>query len=734
MAPTAKTSRRRFDAIAERRAHSSASPRRAARRPGYTALAPRETSVAIPIARDVKLRAPFSHEPCCISRFRVRDWQARKQECPWQLVSHSDDKDSGALVQQWHRQSALLAQLRSSRDTPRVDPNSPYFAHLRLREKDRDRDLCLGRATCIEGGVRIVDWRNAPISKIFYRYQQGEEYEETMAERIHTGTVLARRTVHIRDAHLDRVEAPEGIFVANAEAEEGWLRVEGRRSRLAGGEASAVRAYEPADTDLPQLGVHSATSRADKRLPEITALIDPEQFELITRPSSGFLAIRGTAGSGKTTVALHRIAYLAFDNPRVDSAKTLFTVFSPALRNYVSHVLPSLGLTKVQISTFHDWALNQRRRHFPKLPRSVREDAPALVQRLKLHPIIEAALTEQVRRSPGAPDVNQAIDDWASVLTNGDLLAELCAQQDNEAFSPEEIHRFVEWHRRCNEELFARLEGDLESHAELDPEDDALLLRAWQLRVGPLHRDRGRPLQYRHIAIDEIQDFSSVEVQVLLHCLDRNQSITLAGDTQQHVIEHSGFTSWSGFLEQLGVPGTAVETLRISYRSTVQILEFALALLGDLREDEDPPVATRSGPPVELFRFTDRGACVAFLADALRDLSRQEPMASVAVLTPTREASALYYAGLAKSDLPQLRLVENQNFTFSPGIEVTEIEQVKGLEFDYVVLVDVSDQNFPGTPSARRLLHVGATRAIHQLWLFSVGTPSSLVQTLPSGT
>ena len=60
---------------------------------------------------------------------------------------------------------------------------------------------------------------------------------------------------------------------------------------------------------------HGLPHRADKRLPEITGLIDPEQFDLITRPSEGFLVIRGTAGSGKTTVALHRIAYLAYDDP-----------------------------------------------------------------------------------------------------------------------------------------------------------------------------------------------------------------------------------------------------------------------------------------------------------------------------------------------------------------------------------------------------------------------------------
>jgi DNA helicase II / ATP-dependent DNA helicase PcrA len=139
-------------------------------------------------------------------------------------------------------------------------------------------------------------------------------------------------------------------------------------------------------------------------------------------------------------------------------------------------------------------------------------------------------------------------------------------------------------------------------------------------------------------------------------------------------------------------------------------------------------VTTRSGPAVELFRFTDHGACVAFLADALKELLWKERLASVAVLTCSREQSALYYRGLMTGEVPRLRQVENQDFTFAPGVEVTEIEQVKGLEFDYVILVETSMANFPDTPAARRLLHVGATRAVHQLWLTSVATPSVLVR------
>jgi DNA helicase-2/ATP-dependent DNA helicase PcrA len=224
-----------------------------------------------------------------------------------------------------------------------------------------------------------------------------------------------------------------------------------------------------------------------------------------------------------------------------------------------------------------------------------------------------------------------------------------------------------------------------------------------------------------------VQDFSPIEVRVLLDCLDKQQSITLSGDTQQHVMKEAGFTSWTEFFGHLGVKGTHVDTLRVAYRSSAQIVDFALSLLGDLQEDDDPPITTRNGPEVELFQYTDHGAAVAFLADALRALLRAEPMASVAVLTPRAGLSEMYFDGLYHSDVPSVRRVIDQDFSFSPGIEVAEAKEVKGLEFDYVVLVEVSAHEYADTSSARRLLHVGATRAVHQLWLTCVGPLSPVL-------
>ena len=85
-----------------------------------------------------------------------------------------------------------------------------------------------------------------------------------------------------------------------------------------------------------------------------------------------------------------------------------------------------------------------------------------------------------------------------------------------------------------------------------------------------------------------------------------------------------------------------------------------------------------------------------------------------------------YARGFEQTDLAVERIVD-YGFSFQPGIEIAEVAQTKGLEFDYVVLLDVDPLSYPEGSFNRRLLHVGATRAIHQLWLTSIGEPSAIV-------
>jgi DNA helicase-2/ATP-dependent DNA helicase PcrA len=111
----------------------------------------------------------------------------------------------------------------------------------------------------------------------------------------------------------------------------------------------------------------------------------------------------------------------------------------------------------------------------------------------------------------------------------------------------------------------------------------------------------------------------------------------------------------------------------------------------------------------------------------LRELLSEEPNASVAIVTRFPEQADAYYAGLVRAEIPKLRRIADQDFPFKPGIDVTDVRQVKGLEFDYVVLVEVNEGSYPIDDEARHLLHIGATRAAHQLWAIAIGKPSPLL-------
>ncbi|MEC7984387.1 MAG: UvrD-helicase domain-containing protein, partial [Myxococcota bacterium] len=265
-------------------------------------------------------------------------------------ILDAKNEDLPALYDQLNHLSHLLTQLQNSRKTDEINPDMPYFAHLRLEEGGEVRDIFLGKATRLSNGLRIVDWRHAPISKIFYRYQEGEEYEEIIAGQSREGEVSARRILFIQRGELLRVSNSEYTWVKQRG---NWRQLDPESTRLAGGEGQSLRAGSPLTSVLGS----GAQLRASKHLPDIAALIDENQFELITAKTDGALVIRGSAGSGKTTVALHRIAYLAFhDTKRFRPQSIMFMVWGKAMRDYIRNVLPSLGVSGIIVNTWTRWS------------------------------------------------------------------------------------------------------------------------------------------------------------------------------------------------------------------------------------------------------------------------------------------------------------------------------------------------------------------------------------------
>lgn len=720
-------------------------------------------------------------------------------------------EDLPALLDQMHQLGALRAH-RGKGNIGSVDRKSPYFAHLRLEEKvtvrgnpagptkERRRDVLVGSKQYLDAaaGIRIVDWRNAPVSRIFYRYREGDPYEETLGDQPVDGEVLARRTVAIVDGELRKVTAPQGTFVREQDGR--WRRAEAMTARLrlpgSGERSVSIAAAAPTSTS------------ADRLLPSIAAMLDKEQYELITKPGVGLVAIQGSAGSGKTTVGLHRVAYLHATNPqRYRANRMLVVVPNEALIHYTSRVLPSLGVEGVPVMTFARWAVRVVHDLFPKLPSAISDETPPLVSRVKnhaamLHAIedvaqtigkrldtkVEAAMasgrwpeSERVlaawKAVHGVPDrrVTQLsqwlagkrtietapvadlpqvtrsavealghelrgesraiLSAWDELTTNRDRLDKYFGNH----FGKGQLDQVHEW---CERQSRIRVEGERDGETpSLDSEDHALILRLWQLVRGPLIDIEGAALTAAHLFIDEVQDTSPIELKVLLDVAaglkedgraDPTQlSVTLAGDMAQRMREEdepNAEFDWDATLKELGVPGGAgmIEPLKVSYRSTAEITGFARAVLGPLAHEAEP-IANRHGPPVELFTFSSAGEAVAFLADALRELAASEPEANVALLSRFPQQAEVYFEGLTRAEVPNVRRVRKQDFTWERGFDITDVRQTKGLEFDEVILLETTASSYSESAQARHALYVGATRAAHQLWCLASEAPSKLV-------
>ena len=804
------------------------------------------------VVEDSERDAVVSEEVACLERVQTHlreraqrgserpaasaaaDYEARLLDLRDQ-ISTARMEDVPPLVQEMERLQSLMVHRRDTTAVT-VDTRSPYFGRLVIEEGPKKREVLIGRGTYLDtkSGVRIVDWRDAPVSRLFYRYEEGDDYDEVFGDREVTGLIKTRRSLSIVETQLRRITSPQGTFVRG---KDGFRRVESQAFKLTGGSGTAIRAEQHHRPG--KLGIGS-DGGDDKHLREITALIDPRQFDLITRSDAGLVVIQGGAGSGKTTIGLHRLAYLAFqDARRFRPDKLLVIVFNDALARYVARVLPALGIEGVAIRTYEDWVRRIRQSLYPRLPSKYREDTPTSVSRFKKHPLLLRMIDDHVEKlaahlttrinnlTAEAGEAGEALRSgwvkgekrplahrlhamitqvegdaarslptdvrvgiergckallkstrdvsttWAELLSDRSALGAAVDKLAPGSFTPGELDRVVGWcsarsaeivgeietrreeraesrahdddgvkkrsrkddeeHEREEEddddEMKRGIDGfDIAEDAKLDPEDDTLLLRLHQRLRGPLTRGKlsKDPIVYEHILVDEAQDLSPVELSVVLDTTSSAKSITLSGDVQQRLMMDNGFTDWKTVLGELSLSHVEVEPLKLSYRSTKPIIDFSRAILGPLAS-ADAPVATREGAPVDLFTHGHTGDAVATLSEALRDLMQTEPQASVCVITRFPEQADLYFGGLQRAEVPYLRRVAEQDFSFKPGVDVTDVRQVKGLEFDYVVIVEASESSYPDDDEARHLLHIAATRAAHQLWLFVVGRPSPLL-------
>ena len=615
---------------------------------------------------------------------------------------------------------------------------NPYFGILEIKDDDLGpKSYCLGRQSFFDSRnqVLVLDWREAPISRLYYEYEVEEEYEEEIRGRERTGTISAKRQVETAGSEL-RTIMEKGILLVRRE-DSTWERAD------AGGPVSRKE------------------GQRDHRLPEITSLISGEQFRAITHPESRTIVLQGGAGSGKTTVGLHRIAYLAYQNPeRFCANRLLVVMFNRSLQKYISRVLPELGVKPgVQVETYHSWA--GKIFHRAGLSLAYAPEAPAEVTRLKKHPlmlkVIDTYLNGLLAKSrqwlqEGLIPENRhgcliswklwrrskisrifcsgckGSRHWARwsqserwqelssrllarladhkidlymMFTDRQLLEDTLAE--DAGIRERTLHRLIQHQRQLLE------------RSQMDFADAGIVLRLLQ-RQG----NQAALPDYAHIMVDEAQDLSQVELATLLAAADTWQSITICGDMAQKIKDEVTFEGAAGFADfigqqqkQLEAEKPAAQTLMVGYRATRPIMELAWQVLGETGS----LVTVRDGSPVQIVRTPSYEESLARAKHLLEQYRQERPQSLVAVVCRYIKDVDRLYKDLQGLGMSQIRRHARQDFSFQPGIVITNAHQVKGLEFSAVMVMNPSSGHYRNDRASRMLLHVVLTRASDQLWL-----------------
>jgi DNA helicase-2/ATP-dependent DNA helicase PcrA len=576
--------------------------------------------------------------------------------------------------------------------------------YLEVETERGRRELLLGPRTQLEGGVPVLDWRTAPLAEPFFRHGSGEAYE-----------------------------LPTG---AEGRVRERWLLV-GR---------GALDALIGDDRVVTRDGERPLARPAPAPAPEVDrsqlVVLDPEQQAAVDLPADTSLVLDGEAGVGKTLVALYRVAALERRAAaRSRRFRALVLVPTEGLRRLVRVLADRLGIGKLEIALVDDWLFERALRAFPGLPKRRSEGATAQVIALKRHPAVRAVLGDFVDWKPprgverdeklprsrmrlyhlfgDRERLARVVEAAGGALPERAIAAVMQHTRTQFEATTERAHRHVDADRLVALDGRALDAGTpTEDAGTVDAEDVPVLFEL--VRMGALPRvelDR-----YDHIVVDEAQLRAPLELAAIGDALAPSGTITLAGDHRQATDESAWFAGWDAARTELGRPRWSQTTLAVTYRSLPAIGAFARAIVE--RAARVPP----EPPPDPALWAT---ACSGPLAQAalacwhLDALLAREPWRQICVVARTPEHARRLHAELARGLDPVLVL--GGDFRFEPGVIVTTGAAVSGLEFDCVVIPDLSPDFYPSTPELARSLYVAATRARDWLWLLTPDAWSPLV-------
>ncbi len=589
----------------------------------------------------------------------------------------------------------------------------PYFGRIDFLEKKENSKVMpiyIGIHTFYDPESRatlIHDWR-APVSSMFYDHELGEAGYRSPSGEI-KGVISLKRQYRIRGGKME-------------------FMIE-----------SALTVHD----DILQ---KELSSNADDKMKNIVATIQREQNRIIRNEDIRTLIIQGVAGSGKTSIALHRIAYLLYTFRDSISSKDIL-IISPnkVFSDYISNVLPELGeetVPETSMEQILSGVLEHKYKYqtyFGLVNELLEKPSSSLIDRIaykasfgfiseldkfilhientyfkaadvkltKYITIPAPFIEEQYLRFNRYP-IRRRFDAMAdymldmlkiqytfTVTTTGRNLLKKEIRLMFAGNNDIQVYKdFFKWTN--NPGMFKMRKGHTLEYSDLAP------LAYLHLA---LEGNGNQPFRVKHLLIDEMQDYSPIQYKVIQKLFPCRK--TVLGDAGQSVNPYGSSTA-----ETIQKSLTASEIMKLckSYRSTFEITDFAQKIHPNA---ELEPVA-RHGEKPQILQF---GSAVEELSGIMGLIStyRKSGYKSLGIICKT-EQQAREMADMLKSYANDISFLSSQSSAFVQGIVITSAHMAKGLEFDEVIIPQTDERNYRSEID-KSMLYVAVTRAMHRLTL-----------------
>ncbi|MGC7949034.1 HelD family protein [Bacillus sp. II_CA] len=651
------------------------------------------------------------------------------------------------------KEQILESMRESNRQNLRIGVQEPYFGRLDFQENGKEEvmPIYIGKVGVSDKDTMkpiVIDWR-APVASMFYSFTGGDELAFYQSpDGLVEGDVYLKRNISIRKRELERV----------------------------------VDTYVKGNEDVSHADdflLYRLGENKDNKLKDIVSTIQSEQNDIIRAERNLPLLIQGVAGSGKTTIALHRLAFLIYEYREQLEAERMI-VFAPnsLFLDYISSVLPELGVGNISQTTFPDWALRtlddsvKLKQTEEKLKEAFsinRDERKVMLGKLKGTLEFKSFIEEQMVQIEKELVPTSNFEAWdKAVIPVEDIKKWMQVEYKHYPLKKRRerlVGRMKRWieielkkYGEINEKKLLKKEATkrLNTYMKFWPKMSALSLyssilkskeilevlpeelvketekngRKKEVYVEDLpaliyihHRITGIEIgqKFHHVVIDEAQDFSPFQVYVLKE-ITLGNSFTILGDLSQAIYDYQGIEDWSAFKEVF--QETGYYELTRSYRSTKEIIEFA----NEIIKNAEIPVGLampvfRSGEEVKVIHTEEQ---FTEILKTLKQLQNAD-VKTIAVIGRTDDECRNMYEKLTNAGLT-VNVIEADHSKYEGGISVVPVYLAKGLEFDAVLLIDVDEEHYKNTKHDAKLLYVGCTRSLHDLWIFHSGEASPLIK------